>query len=57
MMHRNNAFSFRKVAEFAETHQLSAEEIIEFLKENADEMEAQSVVVDLREKLKNNDKI
>jgi hypothetical protein len=52
MMHKNNADSFKKVADHCEKHEYTGEMIIDYLRELAEEMEAQSLVVAMRDELK-----
>lgn len=52
MMHDNAAQSFRIIAEFTKKEKMSADRIINLLIEAADEHEAQSVVVKLRDDIK-----
>jgi hypothetical protein len=52
MMHKNNADSFKRVADFCEKHDYTGEMIVEYLREIAEEMEAQSLVVAMRDELK-----
>lgn len=51
MMHRCAAKDFRLVADHCEEHNYPSDEIIKFLRELADEQEAQAIVVDLRDQL------
>ncbi len=51
MMYKCAAKDFRLIADHCENHNYPAEEIIKFLRELADEQEAQAIVVDLRDKL------
>ena len=51
MMHQDKASAFRSIANFIEKNQYSLEETVIFLRETADECEAQAMVVDLRDKL------
>lgn len=52
MMHKNNADSFKKVADHCEKHEYTGEMIVEYLRELAEEMEAQALVVAMRDELK-----
>ena len=52
MMHKNNADSFKKVAYHCEKHEYTGEMIVDYLRELAEEMEAQSLVVAMRDELK-----
>ena len=52
MMHKNNADSFKKVADHCEKHEYTGEMVIEYLREIAEEMEAQASVVAIRDELK-----
>lgn len=47
----NNTSAFRLVAGFIEQYEMDWEEAVEYLREAADEMEAQSVVVRMRDEL------
>ncbi len=51
MMHKQTAFAFRKVADFVEKHQLDYKEVVEFLRDAANDSEAQAAVVKLRDEL------
>lgn len=51
MMHSNTAKAFKSVANYARNHSLSKKEIIDFLIETAEEMEAQAIVVKNRDEL------
>jgi hypothetical protein len=51
MMHKNECISLRSIADFAEEHHYNSEQIISWLRELADENEAQIVVVELRDQL------
>jgi DNA topoisomerase VI subunit B len=51
MMLVNNTSAFRRVADFIERYEMDHEEAVACLREWADEMEAQSVVVRLRDEL------
>lgn len=48
---KDAAKSFRLIADHVEEHNYPACEIIKWLRELADEQEAQAIVIDLREKL------
>lgn len=50
-MHQDRASSFRAIADYIEKFGCSPKEIIAFLRESADEAEAQAMVVDLRDQL------
>lgn len=49
MMHKCAAKDFRLIADHCEKHNYPAGEIIKFLRELADEQEAQVIVVDMRD--------
>jgi DTW domain-containing protein YfiP len=49
LMHKDAASSYRLIAAHVEEHNYNAEQIIEWLRELADEAEAQIVVVELRD--------
>lgn len=51
MMHKCVARDLRMIADHCEEHNYPAEEIIKFMRELADEAEAQVVVVELRDLL------
>jgi len=51
MMHQDKANAFRCIADHFEKHKYMLEEIVSFLRETADECEAQALVVELRDKL------
>jgi hypothetical protein len=51
LMHKDAANSYRLIAAHVEEHNYNAEQIIEWLRELADEAEAQIVVVELRDNL------
>lgn len=51
LMHKDAANSYRLIAAHVEEHNYSAMQIVEWLRELADEAEAQIVVVELRDKL------
>jgi 3'-phosphoadenosine 5'-phosphosulfate sulfotransferase (PAPS reductase)/FAD synthetase len=52
LMHENTAFAFRKTADFIEQHKYTGEMTVEYLRETADVLEAQAMVVSLRDELK-----
>lgn len=52
MMHKNNSDSFKKVADFCEKHEYTGEMIVEYLREISEEIEAQALVVSMRDELK-----
>jgi len=52
MMHNNTATAFKKTADFFEKNEYDAEEAIAYLREVADEIEAQALVVSMRDELK-----
>lgn len=51
MMHKNAVQHLRLIADHAEKWEYTAKQLIEYMRELADEHEAQSIVVDLRDKL------
>jgi hypothetical protein len=51
MMHKNECIALRSIADFVEKWDYPAEEIIKYMRELADEFEAQIVVVELRDQL------
>ena len=52
MMHSNTAMALETIADYAEKNEFSAEELIEYLRDTAEEMKAQALVVSLRDELK-----
>lgn len=52
MMYENTSEALNKIAEFIDKSEMNKDEIVSFLKEIADEQQAQSIVVRLREDLK-----
>lgn len=52
MMHQNTAMAFNRVANFFEKYKYDTEEICDFLRETAEEMDAQALVVSMRDELK-----
>jgi hypothetical protein len=50
-MHHERATALRLIADHVEKHNFPADEIIKFMREIADEAEAQRIVVELRDKL------
>lgn len=52
MMNANTAQALKKIADFVKKYEYDAETIIEYLIEVSDEMEAQALVVSLRDELK-----
>ena len=50
MMHRNTRNALRQIADFILKHEMDYEESSEYLLEIAEEMDAQAMVVDLRDK-------
>lgn len=52
MMHKNNADTLTRIADFLEKHEYTGEMAIEWLREMAEEMEAQALVVSMRDELK-----
>lgn len=51
LAHEDRAIGLRKIADHVEEHEYTAQQIIAFLREFADESEAQSIVVELRDNL------
>lgn len=49
MMHRNTRNILRDIADFIFKHEMDYEETSEYLREIADEMDAQAMVVELRD--------
>ena len=52
MMHQNSANALNTIADFLEKHEYTGEMAIEYLREIAEEMEAQALVVAMRDELK-----
>lgn len=52
-MHRERETALRAIANHVEKHEYDSIQIIELLREIADEAEAQAMVVDLRDQLNN----
>lgn len=52
MMHANTASALKKIADFVEKWDYSEKQIIDYLREIGSEMEAQALVVSLRDELK-----
>jgi hypothetical protein len=50
-MHHERATALRLIADHVEKHEYPSDEIIKYMREIADEAEAQRMVVDLRDKL------
>lgn len=51
MMHNNTANALKSIAQHCKKHNYNANEIIDLLIEASDEMEAQALVVSLRDEL------
>lgn len=51
LQHQERAGALRAIANHVEKHEYSSEQIIDLLREVADEAEAQAMVVDLRDQL------
>lgn len=51
LLHKNTARYLRDIAKHIQTHQQTTEQIIQLLLESADELDAQSMVVELRDTL------
>lgn len=54
MMHKNSSNSLKQIADFVEKHEYTGEQTVEYLRELSDELEAQALVVSLRDELKFN---
>lgn len=52
MMHQNTANALKKIADFVEKEEYNSEQIIDYLRELHEEMEAQAIVVSMRDELK-----
>lgn len=52
MMHQNTANGLKRIADFVEKEEYDSEEIIEYLKEIQEAMEAQALLVSMRDELK-----
>lgn len=52
MMHQNTANAFNKTADFFEREEYTGEMAIEYLRDTAKELEAQALVVSMRDELK-----
>lgn len=52
MMHQNTAMAFNKTADFFEREEYTGEMAIEYLRDTAEQMEAQVIVVSMRDELK-----
>ena len=52
MMHTYSSKTLNTIADFVEKNNYSKEEIIDYLRELQDEMEAQAIVVSMRDELK-----
>lgn len=52
MMHQNTANAFKKTADFFEREGYTGEDAIDYLRETAEVLEAQSLVVSMRDELK-----
>lgn len=51
MMHNNTADALKRIADFIEKHEYDWEATVEWLREMAEEMEAQAIVVSMRDEL------
>lgn len=51
MMHNNTATALKLIADFLEKHEYTGEMAVDYLREIAEEMEAQAVVVSMRDEL------
>lgn len=52
MMHQNTAQALKSIADLAEREEMDGKELVDYLIEIADEMEAQALVVSMRDELK-----
>lgn len=52
MMHQNTANAFNKTADFFEREEYTGEMAIEYLRDTAEQLEAQALVVAMRDELK-----
>jgi len=52
MMNQNTANALKTIADLAEKQEMDADELIDYLREISDEMEAQALVVSMRDELK-----
>jgi len=52
MMHNNTANALKRIADFVEKEEYSSEQIIDYLRELQEAMEAQALVVSMRDELK-----
>jgi hypothetical protein len=52
MMCKNTSSSLSRIADFVEKHEYTGEQVVEYLREISDELEAQALVVSLRDELK-----
>lgn len=52
MMHQNTANGLKRIADFVEREEYDSEQIIEYLREMQEAMEAQALVVSMRDELK-----
>lgn len=52
MMHTNTSNALKKIADFVKKHNYNSKEIIDYLIEVEEELEAQALVVSLRDELK-----
>jgi hypothetical protein len=51
LTHRNAAYGYRLIADYIEKHKLDYEDAAQLLRDMADEVAAQAVVVELRDML------
>lgn len=49
LMHEDTALAFRRLADFIEKYEMDWQETVEFMREIADNKEAQAIVVKLRD--------
>lgn len=52
MMHQNTANGLKRIVDFVEKEEYDSEDIIDYLREVKEEMEAQALVVSMRDELK-----
>lgn len=52
MMNQNTANALKTIADLAEKQDMDSDELIDYLREISDEMEAQALVVSMRDELK-----
>lgn len=52
MMNNNTADALKRIADLAEKQEMDADELIDYLRELSEELEAQALVVSMRDELK-----